>query len=153
MATVRLRDAPKLWSRRERRLKREQKVTPLRAAKRMQSIAKKLAPRGTGETIRGIRRRKVKNGWVVESLVRGRFKQNLFANRTAPFRTLRFVKNNRFFRSPQSVVYGRGGVSSGGNPIRWTGTPRFWHFASLRMRKKYGRQALKNTRKALRTAF
>ncbi len=153
MVTIPLKKAPQLWKKRMRKLQQVQRKTPREASKLMQRIAKRLAPRKTGETIRGIIRRQIKNGWSVQSWVGGQFKQNLFANRTAPFRTIRYTQKNPFFAVPQTVVYGRSAKSPSGNPIRWTGKPRFWHFASLRTRKHYKKQARKNTRKALRTRF
>ena len=129
-----------------RALKKSGSLTTLQGAKLMQRTAKKLAPKKTGETMRGIRRRKNKLGWTVESLVRGRFKQNLFANQTAPFRTLRFIKPNKFFASPQTVVYGQSATTPGGKSVVWTGKPRFWHFASLRTRKFVKKISIKNTR-------
>ena len=140
-------------------LKKVQKTTPLVGAKIMQTTAKKLAPRKTGETIRGIRRRKAKNGWTVESWVPGRFKQNLFANQTAPFRTVRYPKGAwapprggkgwTMIAPPGTVaVYGQSPGS-----WRWSGTPRFWHIASLRMKGKYRKLARKNTQKALRVGL
>ncbi len=154
MATVPLRDASRLWSSRMKRLATSGRNDSLLGAKLMQRLAKRLAPRGkTGATVRGIRRRKVKDGWSVESWVSGSFKQNLWANQTSPFRTLRFSKPNRFFAVPQTVVYGRSAKSAGGRSIVWTGTPRFWHFSSLRMKKVYRRLSVRNTRKSLRSRF
>jgi len=152
MATIKLKNAGKMWTARIRALRKVKKATPLQAAKLMQAHAKRNAPRKTGETIRGIKRRKAKNGWVVESHVRGRFKQNLFANQTAPYRTLRFKKSSKqpFFATPQTVVYGRSATTPSGKSVRWTGKARFWHFAALRTKKVYRQQATKNTRKALR---
>lgn len=152
MAVIPLRKASKMWDKRIKALKKAQKKTPLVAGKFMEATAKKLAPVATGELLRGIRKRKKGRGWVVESRVRGRFKHNLFANQTAPYRTLRFRKNSRqpFFATPQNVVYGRGAKTVGGKTVRWSGKARFWHFASLRTRALYPKLVRKNTRKALR---
>jgi len=94
MVTIKLQNYRRLWATRLRALKKTGKKTTLIASKYMQGQAKKMAPKKTGETLRGIRRRKVKNGWVVESVVSGRFKQNLFANQSAPFRTIKFSRPN-----------------------------------------------------------
>lgn len=104
--------------------------TPMKAAKYMQDTAKMLAPRYTGETINGIRARKVgKTNYQVESVVspKGKtgFRQNLWANQTAPYRTPRMWWNKK-----KPTLYG-----SGSHKV--TGLPRFWHFATLRTREKF----------------
>lgn len=112
--------------------------TGLQAANLLIKIAKFLAPRKTGATIRGIRKRKSREGWTVESWVSGRFKQNLWVNQTSPFGAPLMVWNNR-----KPTIYGDG-------THRTTGTPRFFHLATMRTRKKYIKLARANTLKALR---
>lgn len=125
------------------------------AASYMMTYAKKLAPRHSGDTIRGISKRPRKEGYVVVSEVPGRFKQNLFANQTSPYRTLHFrAKGGKNYYAPnQTVVYGGAALSRGGKQIKWTGTPRFFHLATLRTRKYFRKVAVMNNRRALQTGF
>ena len=125
------------------------------AASRMVLEAKRLAPVYSGATIRGIKKRPKKEGYVVTSTVPGAFKQNLFANQTAPYRTLHFGPRGggRVYGPNQTVVYGGAAMSRNGNQIRWSGTPRFFHLATLRTRKYYRQVAVQNNRRALQTGF
>lgn len=143
----------KVWKNRIKELRKQKNLSEKDASEFMVKTARSLAPRKTGATIKGIRMRKGKNSWTVESWVPGLFKQNLFANQTAPYRTLHFEKPNRFYTSPQTVVYGSGAVSPSGNSIMWTGLPRFFHFATLRTREKFKDIVKKNTNKALRVSI
>ena len=101
--------------------------------------AKRLAPRDTGATIRGIRRRKNKKGWAVESWVSGVFKQNMWANQTSPFAAPLMRWNNR-----KPTIYGDG-------THHITGEPRFFDIATKLTRKVFFKTAVAHTRKALRT--
>lgn len=118
--------------------------------------AKRLAPIFTGETVRGIRRRRIsRKGYRVESTVSGEFKQNLFSNQKSPFRTLQFKsKGGSFYYAPnQTVIYGKTAVNRRGTPIHWSGTPRWFDRAAQLVQKKYGSFAVRNTNNALRTAI
>lgn len=130
------------------------------AADYMVVQAKGMAPRKSGETIRGIRKRPRKKGYVVESTVPGRFKQNLFANQTAPFRTINYPKGA--WIGPSKSYTGRWNMIAapgtkavyGQSPNwNWTGTPRFFHLATLRTRSKFLQITRRNTLKALRVSL
>lgn len=114
----------------------------LASARFMVAQAKRLAPRDTGETMQGIKKRRLKSGrWVAESTVRpkGRtkFRQNLWANRTNPHRNPKMVWNKG-----RPVLYGHGHATSG--------TPRFWDIAAQKTRRLFGRVMNRNTVNALR---
>ena len=119
--------------------------TPSKTATFLQATAIKLAGVKTGETIRGIKKTKGKKGYQVVSRVSPKgtkgFRQNLWMNRTAPHRSVavRWAKPKG-----KKIVYG-----DGSHMI--TGTPRFFHIATLRAWGKFKNLARMNTRKALRT--
>lgn len=128
--------------------------TQYQAARLMMFTAKSLSPIFTGETINGIQTKKLVKGYVCESKVSGKkgFKQNMFANQTAPFRTIRFKnKGGSVFYGPnQNVVYGGNAYNWSGGPIKWSGTPQFFHIAYLRTREKYPSLLASNIKSALR---
>ena len=151
MATVKsIKDYKKLMDKRVQGLKQAGIKTSADSANLMVKYAKRNAPRKTGATRNGIRRRKSKDGYTVESWVPGTFKQNLFANQTAPFRTLNIKKFNRYFKAPQQVMYGKSAESPTGKPIRWTGQPRFFLRATEKLIPVWRKRYLANTSKALR---
>jgi len=115
--------------------------TPMQGAALMVLIAKSKAGRWSGETISNIRKRKVKEGWGVESWVSGGFKQNLWMNSTAPFAAPRMWWNNKL-----PTVYGDG-------THRATGEPRFFDKAFIETKKQYDKYVAKNTEKTLRGTF
>jgi len=129
--------------------------TQREAADRVVINAIRLAPKHTGATIRGIRSRKTKNGYIAESTVPGKFKQNIFANQRAPYRTLNFgVRGGSYYYGPtQTVIYGGSAFNRDGEPILWTGTPRFFDRAVQLVQKKYPRILARNTKTALKTIF
>lgn len=134
-----------LMDRRARALRKVAVKTASQAATKMQNLAKALAPRWTGTTIEGIKKTGPHGRGIygVQSWVPGRFKQNLWANQTAPFRTLHFRgTGGGMARRTGVVVYGDG-------THRITGVPRFFHFAMLRTRPAFGKLAVRNTRKVL----
>lgn len=122
------------------------------SARYMLLTAKRLAPRHTGETIRGITKKEVKKGFEVVSKVNGPFLQNFFANQIAPYRTLNFkAKGGKFYyASNQKVVYGGTALTWTDKQITWTGTARFWHFALLKTQDIFGKLHRSNLKKALR---
>lgn len=142
------------WNKRAKALKRSSIKSTKQAANLMVAEAKKRAPRSTGETISGIRKRKQKRGYIAESWVPGRFKQNLFANRKAPYRTLNFRKgsNSKYYANNQKVRYGDNAITPSGKQIRWTAKPFFWNRSAHVVKKKFIKFATNNTRKALRVA-
>jgi len=150
MATYRTKDFRKVWNARLRKLRKNGIKSGATASRYMKGQTTKEAPYHTGETLSGIRRFMKKNNWVVESKVVGRFKQNLFANQSAPFRTVHFNKKQPFYSVPQTVVYGKQAISASGKSITWTGLPRWWHFSAVRTRDVYRDLIRKNNKQALR---
>jgi len=141
MDTFNIHQYHRVWGKRARNLRKASVKTTSQAARLLVAEAKRRAPRKTGDTIRGIRSRKTKNGHVVESWVPGRFKQNLWANRSPPFGAPRMVWNNR-----KPTVYGDGSHHT-------TGTPGFFTVATNVVRKRFPKIANRNTRKALRVGL
>ncbi len=119
-------------------LKQGGMISSMASAEFLKLNAKRLAPKKSGQTIRGIRKRRRKTGYIVESTVNGSFKQNMWANQSAPFRRPRMRWN-----MDRPTLYGDGSHMT-------TGTPRFFHFATLRSRKVLLNTTRKNTLKALR---
>lgn len=124
-------------NRRIKKLKASSMKTALEAATFMVARTKQLAPVHSGETRRNVRKRRNKNGYLISNYVQGSFKQNLWANRTAPYRSVRM-----YWNGGRPTVYGDGSH-------RITGTPRFFHFATLHTRKKLQQLAKRNIRKVL----
>jgi hypothetical protein len=122
-------------------LNKETNNISLKTSNFMIRRSRKFAPIHSGETIRGIRRRKNKTGYQVESKVEAKgktgFRQNLWANQTKPFRKPHMVWNNG-----QPTLYGQG--------HRLTGKPRFFHFATLDTRVKFNKIGRKSTLKILK---
>ena len=112
----------------------------------MIATAKGMVPKKTGETFSGIKKKKRKEGYEVASKVRRKgktgFMQNFWSNRQAPHRTPRVFWNRDANGKLQKTLYGDGSH-------RITGTPRWFHFATLRTRKEF----LRITRKRLITAL
>jgi len=135
----------KLMSKRADALRRAGIKTGSAAATFMQSTAIKLAPSSSGETVRGIRKTRRGRKYFVTSKVipkgRRRFMQNMWANRTVPHRSV-LVR----WGAGRKVVYGDGSHNT-------TGTPRFFHFATLRSRKKFRDLGRRNTRAAMRVTI
>jgi len=124
----------------KRSLLRDGIKTPDQAAELLKTEAKRLAPRDSGDTINGIRKRRRQSTVTVESWVPGDFKQNLWTNGTSPHRRplMKWNKSN-------PTLYG-----DGSHEI--SGTPRWFHFATLRTRSYFKKIARKNTLKALRVS-
>ena len=122
-------------------LKKAAASGPRQAAKFMQNEARRTAPVWSGETRRGIRIKPLKTtrgtkGWEVVSIVSGPYLQNLWTNRTAPYR-----QNKRM------GVYGAGGHR------RVSGTPRWFHFATIRARDRYVNVMRRKVKGALQAGF
>jgi hypothetical protein len=101
-----------------------------------------MSPNKSGALRRGILREKIESGqYQVSSSVPGPFPYQMWINQTAPFRSVKVVWNGR-----KPTVYGDGSHVN-------TGTPRFWHFATLRTREMFAKLGLKNTRKVFRNTF
>jgi len=147
MATYNLDQYQKVWRMRAKKLKQAANKSVFRAAMFMESTAKGMSPKKSGDLREGIHREKIKsNVYEVSSSVPGDFPYQFWVNQTAPFRTLHFPKggwNNksgdwiRYFKPGTVAVYGDGSH-------RITGTPRFWHLATLRTSKLFVDIAKKN---------
>ena len=112
------------------------------AAKFQVLQGKRLAPRGTGETIQGIKKRKLKSGkWIAESIVTGKgktkFRQNMWANRTPPHDKPRMRWNKK-----RPTLYGFNHNT--------TGLPRWWDVAAAKTRRQFGKGFRRETINALR---
>jgi hypothetical protein len=130
-----------------RELRKSHTKSSMQAAKFMVMSAIAKAPRKTGETIQGITMRQVNAGWRVSSTVPGKFKQNLWANQTAPFRTLHWPDGGPNIKPGTSSIYG---VMPDWN---WTGMPRFFHIATLEASSYYKKVIRENTKIALRATI
>lgn len=123
-------------------IKKAEKNSEKESSKFMMATARRLAPSRTGETIRGIRRRKVKDGYNVTSRVRpkGRtgFRQNLWTNRSVPH-----DRPSMWWNGGRPTLYGDGSH-------RTTGNPGWWNIAVVKTRRKFLKATLANTRNALR---
>lgn len=160
MAVYTLNQYPRVWDKRIKQLRRASQKSEKEAAELLKLMAKRNAPYKTGKTREGIRVRKIKEHYTVESWVPGKFKQNLFANRTAPFRTVKYPKGawlppNKSFSGRWTQIAPAGTVAVYGQSPnwRWTGQPRFFHFATLRTRERFPKIVLRNTKKALRVSI
>lgn len=121
----------------------------LKTVKKMKKTAKSLAPVSSGKTKAGIKFRKTKSGYRLISTVSGSFKQNMFANRTNPYRTINIKKTNRFYKGGQTVIYGGPAKSPSGKQIRWTGKPGFFDLAIRESIPGYRNELKKLTSRAV----
>lgn len=112
--------------------------TPADASAKFIIRAKNRAPRDTGETVNSIKLLQI-NGKMfrVVSIVSGRFKQNLWTNRSPPFAKPKMVWNNR-----QETTYGDGSHNT-------TGMPEWWTKSAIEIGKEYKSIALKRVNKTL----
>lgn len=140
-----------VWKRRSKTLVKELNKTCSEAADHAHWMARGLAPRDTGETMAGITKRKIANmHYQVQSMVRGTFKQNFFANITPPFARLKFGPRGGGAYGPNQVVtYGGAARSKEGVQIRWTGVPGFFSIAAIKTKLKL----LESSQKAIRVTF
>jgi len=115
-----------------------------------EGIAKALAPTNTGRLKQGIHSRVFKNKGEVLSSVPGPFPYHFWVNKTKPFRVLHFRKKNRFFATPQDVIYGNTAISKSHNNIKWTGMPGYLDVTADVMDTKLVRAINNAIAKALR---
>lgn len=146
MAVVKsIADYRRLMEKRANNLVKAGNRSSLTAASFMVAQAKRMAPRSTGETMRGIRKRKrAKGKWAVESTVSPKgskgFRQNLWANQTSPHASPRMKWNKS-----RPTRYGVG--------HRTSGVPGFFNKAAVRTRRQFNRLVRKNTINALRVTI
>lgn len=140
---INLQQYRRVWQRRANEVVKAGDRSSLGASIFMMNTAKRLAPRLTGETIKGISKHKLKSGrYIVQSKVSpkgsSQFRQNLWANRSSPWAAPRMVWNQK-----RPTRYGDGSH-------RISGTPRFFHFAAEKTRRRFNRLAKVEVKKALR---
>ena len=166
MVNITLAQAGPLWRKRINAIKHNALKGAKEVAEYLVVNAKLMASRETGETFRGIRKRKMKNGWVAESWVSGMFKQNMFANRTKPFTNFQYKYYGGAIIPPSRSRTGEYTklfqVAPPGMPIiygqsphwwNWTGTPGFFNIASRMAANKNSTIMRKHTQKALRVGI
>jgi len=120
-------------------LRRASRNSTTNAAMFMLRTAQGMAPFKTGDLRAGIKARHIKDSeWEVSSSVPKAFPYNLWVNQNAPYRTIKAVWNAR-----QPTVYGDGTHTV-------TGTPRYWHFATIRTVAIFGSIVRKNIGKMLK---
>ena len=123
---------------RSRLLELAKQKTPQEAHSKFIVLAKNRVPIDTGETINNIRGFKLSpNKYRVMSTVSGSFKQNLWTNRTRPFRRPRMRWNNG-----EETLYGDGSH-------RTTGQPQWWDKSILDISTEYGLIASRHVNNAL----
>ena len=109
------------------------------ASQFMVATARSMAPAKTGNLRRGIIAKPIKGAeFQVTSSVPKAFPYHFWVNQTAPFRTIPMWWNRY-----QATRYGDGTHTI-------TGTPRYWHFATLRTVNLFGRLTRKNVQKILK---
>lgn len=139
MATYTLDQYQRVWRKRAVELRKAAKKSSRDAASFMVATAKGMSPLKTGALRTGIISKPIKDAeYEVSSSVAKEFPYNLWVNQTAPFRTINAVWNGR-----NPTVYGDG-------THRITGTPRFWHFATLRTYALFSRITRKNIQNVLK---
>lgn len=145
------------WRRRAVELKRQGLKTTQQVAQFLIRSAKGMAPKKTGATRAGLRVRPKKDGHIAESYVPGEFKQNMFANQTAPYRTVDYPRGawlppNKSYTGKWLMIAPPGTKAVYGQSPnwKWTGTPRFFHLATVRASQYNSKIARRNTQKALR---
>lgn len=141
-------------------LKKTSKKTNRDICKLIQKRAQRFAPADSRQTIRGIRLRKMAQGWQVESWVPGRFKQNLWANRTPPYDRLVVKNDNGAIIPPNRSRTGNFAKVANKNEVliygrspsrwRWTGKPGFFDWAVDKTRRDGFKMHVRNSRKAIR---
>jgi len=144
MATYTEKTAPRVWKKREKNVNKNADISSRAAAIEMRKTAKRLAPRRTGETVRGIRFKKKKDKrYEVTSKVipkgRSRFMQNFWANQSEPWLAARM-----FWNENQPTIYSDGSH-------RTTGTPGFFNAATAITRQKFIKISRRNNLRALRS--
>lgn len=139
MATYTIDQYQKKMRNMAKNLRKAAKKSSNAAAQFMVATARGMAPAKTGNLRRGIQAKPIKGTeWQVMSTVPKAFPYQFWVNQTAPHRT-KLMWWNRY----APTVYGDGSHNI-------TGTPRFWHFATLRTVNLFGRVTRKNVQKVLK---
>ena len=120
-------------------LRKAAKKSTNATAQFMVATARGLAPAKTGNLRRGIQAKPIKGAeWQVSSSVPKGFPYHFWVNQTAPLRTI-----HPWWNRYQATRYGDGTHNI-------TGSPRYWHFATLRTVNLFGRITRKNIQKVLK---
>ena len=104
------------------------------------------APRGdTGKLKRGIRRRAVKGGWRVSSMVNKSFPYHMWVDGQPKYRSIKPRWSNG-----SKIVYGKPFTTKSGNQVRWTGENRYFSKHIPWARRELIKEAKKQTEKSLK---
>ncbi len=116
------------------------KVPLTKVANEGKTLAISLAPMKRGGIRKGIFTRVFKDKAEIVSMVHKPFPYHMWVNATPPFATLTYkhTSNQPFFRVPQIVAYGVGGLSPAGNQINWTGVRGYFDETAIILRGRYG---------------
>jgi hypothetical protein len=159
MGTYTVKQYQKVWRAKARAIEKAGIKSVKDAATFMVYTARGMAPKKSGATLRGIVARPMGTyKTAVRSYVNSTFKQNLWANQTAPFRTIHPWWNHGTsirIAGTKGIVTSVAGAPTvyGDGSHKVTGKPRFFHFATLDTRDNYLKIARKNTQKALRVGL
>lgn len=145
-------------------LKRAGIKTHQDSARFMYLTARRLAPKKSGALINGIKIQRSTDKSTVISSVPNPFPYNMWVNQSSKaltedrsYRTLKYPEGGKFkgvdgnwvtIAKGEKLVYG-----SSPSHWRWTGTARFWHFATLRTREYMNVEIVKNVEKALKVTI
>jgi len=130
-------------------LKKVARDSPRDFAKLMVNRQKRAAPRKTGETIRGIKKRMLRSGkqdtnYVVESIVTGKgrtgFRQNMWTNKAKPYH-----KPRMYWNDYRPTPYGNGTHIP-------TAVPGWWNITNAKYKKDLMKITRRKTQKALRVS-
>lgn len=120
-------------------IRKAAKTSTNATAQFMVTTARGLAPAKTGALRRNIIAKSIKGAeFQVTSIVPKTFPYHFWINQTAPMRTI-----HPWWNRYQPTAYGDGTHTI-------TGSPRYWHFATLRTIKLFGRITRKNIQKTLK---
>ena len=135
-----------------KRLKQNQKKTLAFVANQGKNIAVQLAPMKRGGIRKGIITRVLKDKEKKISKIDKTFPYHMWVNATPPFATLTYkhTSNQPFFRVPQTVAYGVGGISPSGNQINWTGIRGYFDETAIILKGRYGELFDIEVKKALK---
>lgn len=150
MATYTLNQYHKVWKARAKRIKTAGIKSSSEAGNFMIASAKGMVPRYTHETLQGIGKEKTKDGYDVVSRVPAKgktgFRQNLWTNQNVPYRTPHMYWNTDKDGNPLPTLYGDGSHKT-------SGTPQWFHLATVRTKDEFPKIVRRNTTKALRVGF
>jgi len=137
----------------KRNLTKLQRTLPQSAGRYMVRQAKMMAPEQTGRLKQSISTwpRKKGEATVAAGYSHNGFPVAKFVNLSPGYSALNYsIKYNKYFATPQVVTYGAPAISRGRNPVRWTGTPRFWDIARRKTANYFRKKAIDGLKMVLR---